>query len=92
MCKCMFSSGPNRRDPVVVYVVLEGQREDFEILQSTGHNLNEGHVLRDLYPEKVQKHYNFRPGPHDFKLPVKDDENCIQAYKEYYINTNSTSN
>jgi hypothetical protein len=38
---------------------------------------NENHVLRGLFPGVVQKHYNLRPRPHDFKLPAKDDKNYI---------------
>jgi len=35
--------------------------------------VKESHVLQDLFPEKVQKHYNLRPRPRDFKFPAKDD-------------------
>jgi len=38
---------------------------------------NEWHVLRDSFPAVLQRHYNFRPRPHDFKLPPKDDKNYI---------------
>ena len=53
---------------------------------------NESHVLRYLFPEKVQKHYKGTSRPHDFKLPGKDDKNYTYImYQEYYrpINTNS---
>ena len=38
---------------------------------------NENHVLRGLFPDIVQRHYNIRTRPHEFKLPAKDDKNYI---------------
>ena len=33
---------------------------------------HEHHVLRELFPPKLQRQYNLGPRPHDFELPATD--------------------
>ena len=37
----------------------------------------EHHLLRGLFPPKLQRRHNLRPRPHDFELPAKDTKNFI---------------
>jgi Reverse transcriptase (RNA-dependent DNA polymerase) len=38
---------------------------------------HDSHVLRGLFPPRVQRTYSLRPRPHNFELPKKDDKNFI---------------
>ena len=44
-----------------------------DCLRKSKEGKNQDHVLRQLFPPTIKRHYYFRHRAHNFELPTKDD-------------------